>query len=131
MGISVDNPQDTGELSHLISCARRDSPKGGYRIDRLGDGRGARVAGLVTCRQRPMTASGVAFLTLEDESGMINVLVWPTLGERQRPMVRRARLLGVVGHVQASDAVIHLIAHQLTDLSHWLQGLETMSRDFT
>ena len=61
---------------------------------------------------------------------MINVVVWPSLGEKQRPVVRQARLLGVVGHVQVSEDVIHLIAHQLADLSHWLDGLETSSRDF-
>ena len=99
-------------------------------LTRLADGQGARAAGVVTCRQRPMTASGVTFLTLEDESGMINVVVWPSLGEKQRPVVRQARLLGVVGHVQVSEDVIHLIAHQLADLSHWLDGLETSSRDF-
>ncbi len=99
-------------------------------LGEIGDGRGAKVAGLVTCRQRPMTASGVTFLTLEDESGMVNVVVWPTLSERQRPVVRRARLLGVIGHVQQSGDVIHLIAHRLTDLSHWLGEMETSSRDF-
>ena len=96
----------------------------------VGDGRGAKVAGLVTSRQRPMTASGVTFLTLEDESGMANVVVWPALSERQRPVVRRSRLLGVSGHVQQSGDVIHLIAHQLTDLTHWLGEMETSSRDF-
>lgn len=103
-------------------------PAGG--LVEVSDGRRVKVAGLVTCRQRPMTASGVTFLTLEDESGMINVVVWPKLGERQRPVVRRARLLGILGHVQKSGDVIHLIAHQLTDLTHWLGEMETSSRDF-
>lgn len=91
----------------------------------------AKVAGLVTCRQRPMTAAGVTFLTLEDESGFVNVVVWPSLGEKQRPLVRQAMLLGVVGHVQKSDGVIHLIARQLVDLSHCLGSMELSSRDFT
>ena len=99
-------------------------------LAQVGDGRGVKVAGLVTCRQRPMTAAGVTFLTLEDESGMVNVVVWPALSERRRPVVRRARLLGVCGHVQQSGDVIHLIAHQLTDLTHWLGEMETSSRDF-
>ncbi|MCY4296715.1 MAG: error-prone DNA polymerase [Gammaproteobacteria bacterium] len=99
-------------------------------LSNLADGGNAKVAGLVTCRQRPMTASGVTFLTLEDESGMTNVVVWPSLGEKQRPAVRQAKLLGVVGHVQKSEGVIHLIARQLANLSHWLDGLETTSRDF-
>ena len=90
-----------------------------------------KATGLVTCRQRPMTAAGVTFLTLEDESGFINVVVWPSLGEKQRPVVRQAMLLGVVGHVQKSEGVIHLIAHHLVDLSHWLGSMELHSRDFT
>ena len=91
----------------------------------------AKVTGLVTCRQRPMTAAGVTFLTLEDESGSVNVVIWPSLGERLRPIVRQAMLIGVVGHVQKSDGVIHLIARQLVDLSHWLGTMELSLRDFT
>lgn len=91
----------------------------------------AKVTGLVTCRQRPMTAAGVTFLTLEDESGSVNVVIWPSLGERLRPIVRQAMLIGVVGHVQKGDGVIHLIARQLVDLSHWLSTMELSSRDFT
>ena len=91
----------------------------------------AKVTGLVTCRQRPMTAAGVTFLTLEDESGFVNVVVWPSLGEKLRPIVRQAMLIGVVGHVQKSDGVIHLIARHLVDLSHWLGSMELSSRNFT
>ena len=90
-----------------------------------------KVTGLVTCRQRPTTAAGVTFLTLEDESGSVNVVIWPSLGERLRPIVRQAMLIGVVGHVQKGDGVIHLIARQLVDLSHWLGTMEFSSRDFT
>ena len=90
-----------------------------------------KVTGIVTCRQRPMTAAGVTFLTLEDESGFVNVVVWPSLGEKLRPIVRQAMLLGVVGHVQKSDGVIHLIARDLIDLSHWLGTMELSSRSFT
>jgi error-prone DNA polymerase len=90
-----------------------------------------KVVGLVTCRQRPMTASGVTFLTLEDEDGHMNVVVWPALGERLRPVVRQAMLMGVVGRVQESDGVIHVIADTLVDLSPWLGELSLNSRDFT
>lgn len=90
-----------------------------------------KAVGIVTSRQRPQTAAGVTFLTLEDESGFLNVVVWPKLGEQQRPIVRRAVLIGVVGHVQKSDGVIHLIARQLVDLSHWLGAMNLSSRDFT
>jgi error-prone DNA polymerase len=90
-----------------------------------------KVVGLVTCRQRPTTASGVTFLTLEDEDGHMNVVVWPALGERLRPVVRQAMLMGVVGRVQESDGVIHVIADTLVDLSPWLGELSLNSRDFT
>ncbi|GJM12952.1 MAG: error-prone DNA polymerase [Pseudohongiella sp.] len=89
-----------------------------------------KVTGIVTSRQRPQTAAGVTFLTLEDETGFLNVVVWPSLGERRRPIVRRAVLIGVVGHVQKSDGVIHLIARELVDLSHWLGAMNLSSRDF-
>ncbi|HAU09456.1 MAG TPA: hypothetical protein DCS16_06915, partial [Gammaproteobacteria bacterium] len=88
-------------------------------------------AGLVTCRQRPMTASGVTFLTLEDEAGHMNVVVWPALGERLRPILRQAMLIGVVGRVQENEGVIHVIADNLVDLTSWLGKLSLSSRDFT
>jgi error-prone DNA polymerase len=91
----------------------------------------AKAVGIVTCRQRPMTASGVTFITMEDESGFVNVVVWPALGERQRPVLRQAKLMGVTGHVQHSDGVTHLIATELVDLSHWLGEMQLSSRDFT
>ena len=90
-----------------------------------------KVVGIVTSRQRPQTAAGVTFLTLEDESGFVNVVVWPKLGEKQRPIVRQAVLIGVVGHVQSIDDVTHLIARQLVDLSHWLGAMNLPSRNFT
>ncbi len=89
-----------------------------------------KVVGIVTSRQRPQTAAGVTFLTLEDESGFVNVVVWPSLGEKQRPIVRRSVLIGVVGHLQKSDGAIHLIARELVDLSHWLGAMNLSSRDF-
>ena len=100
-------------------------------LNNIPDKVSVKVVGLVTCRQRPMTASGVTFLTLEDESGFTNVVVWPSLGERLRPVVRQSTLMGVIGQVQESEGVIHLIAQELVDLSHWLGTLESCSRDFT
>ncbi len=100
-------------------------------LEHIDDEAAVKVTGLVTCRQRPMTAAGVTFLTLEDESGFVNVVVWPNLGEKLRPVVRQAMLMGVVGHLQKSDGVIHLIASHLVDLSHWLGTMELSSRDFT
>jgi error-prone DNA polymerase len=90
----------------------------------------ARVAGLVTCRQRPDTASGVIFVTLEDETGCINVVVWRRLIDRQRRELLGARLLGVQGVVERDGDVVHLIARRLFDHSALLGPLATSSRDF-
>jgi error-prone DNA polymerase len=89
-----------------------------------------RAAGLVTQRQRPQTASGVTFITLEDEHGAINVVVWSQVAERQRRAYLEARLLGVEGQWECVDGVAHLIARRLTDMSAWLGELDSRSRDF-
>jgi error-prone DNA polymerase len=90
----------------------------------------ARAAGLVTCRQRPDTASGVVFVTLEDETGTVNVVVWRDLVERQRRELLGARLLGVEGAIERDGEVVHLIARRLTDHSRLLGALLVPSRDF-
>lgn len=89
-----------------------------------------RAAGLVTQRQRPQTASGVTFITLEDEYGPINVVVWSQVAERQRRIFLESRLLGVDGRWEHVDGVSHLIAHRLHDLSELLGSLDSRSRDF-
>ncbi|MDP6404381.1 MAG: error-prone DNA polymerase [Alphaproteobacteria bacterium] len=83
------------------------------------------VAGLVICRQRPGTASGVVFVTLEDETGVANLVVWPKVFERYRKAVLRSRLMQVRGTVQREGLVIHLIAQRIDDLSHRLGELAT------
>jgi len=93
-------------------------------------GRGVHVAGLVTQRQRPATAKGTIFVTLEDEHGMINVIVWPDLAARQRKPLLDSTLLAVRGRWERVDGVEHLIAGQLTDLSGLLGELQSPSRDF-
>ncbi|GAA5074554.1 error-prone DNA polymerase [Lysobacter panacisoli] len=93
-------------------------------------GRGVHVAGLVTQRQRPATAKGTIFVTLEDEHGMINVIVWPDLAARQRKPLLDATLLSVRGRWERVDGVEHLIAAHLQDLSPMLGELHTPSRDF-
>jgi error-prone DNA polymerase len=90
----------------------------------------ARAAGLVINRQRPSTASGVIFVTLEDETGQINLVVWPWVAERQRRIVLHARLLVASGTVERDGEVVHLIAGRLEDHSRLLGRLETKSRDF-
>ncbi|MDJ0955504.1 MAG: error-prone DNA polymerase [Arenicellales bacterium] len=97
---------------------------------KLRDGATATAAGLVINRQRPGSASGVIFVTLEDESGYINVVVWPHIAESQRQPLLCAKLLAVTGVIQREEGVLHLVAGRLHDLSHWLGNLPTRSRDF-
>ena len=100
------------------------------QLQDLPHGRGVHVAGIVTQRQRPGTASGVIFVTLEDEHGVVNVVVWARIAERRRKALLGARLLGVRGRWEHVDGVRHLIAHDLHDFSHLLGELQTSSRDF-
>ena len=88
------------------------------------------VAGLVTTRQRPGTASGVTFVTLEDESGQINLIVWKQTAEAFRAELLNARLMGIAGELQIEGKVIHVIARRLFDHTGLLGDLELRSRDF-
>ena len=90
----------------------------------------ARASGLVTHRQQPGTAKGVVFVTLEDETGTVNVIVWPAVAAAQRKPLLGASLLTVYGVWQREGEVRHLIAKTLVDHSPMLQGLVTRSRDF-
>ncbi|TFW10737.1 error-prone DNA polymerase [Massilia arenosa] len=94
------------------------------------DGQLARACGIVTVRQRPGTAKGVLFMTIEDETGNINVIVWPKLVDQQRKEVLGSPLLGVYGIWQRQGEVRHLVAKRLVDLSPLLGGLTTRSRNF-
>lgn len=89
-----------------------------------------RVGGVVTHRQRPETASGVVFISLEDESGIANLIVWPSVQTHQREAVFGAQLLIVEGELQSEMNIIHVIAKKVRDCSHWLGDLKTESRDF-
>jgi len=93
-------------------------------------GRLVSVAGLVIGRQRPQTASGVIFVTLEDEFGMVNVVVWRDLAERQRRPLIQSQLLRIDGHLESASGVRHVIASRLSDLTPLLTGLDVRSRDF-
>lgn len=86
---------------------------------------GARVcvAGLVLVRQRPGTAKGVIFLTLEDETGVANIVVWTNVYERFRRAVIAARLLRVTGRIQREAGVVHVVAEQIEDISAMLDDL--------
>lgn len=87
------------------------------------NGARASVAGVVLVRQRPGTAQGVIFMTIEDETGSANIVVWPKVFEAQRSVVMGARLMLVHGAVQAKDGVIHLIARRLEDHTSALMAL--------
>jgi error-prone DNA polymerase len=119
---------------HPLALLRGRLGKARYRhsrdLRRLPQGRRVRVAGLVVTRQRPATATGVVFLTLEDEHGTINVVVWRDLAVRRRAAVTGGRLLGVSGTVERVDGVVHLVAHRLEDHTPLLGRLSTTSRDF-
>src|SRR5690606_34664202 len=93
-------------------------------------GRQVRAAGIVIGRQRPQTAGGITFVTLEDEFGMVKVVVWQQLAQRQRRTLVESRLVAVDGELEVKDGVRHLIARHLHDLSPWLAALDVRSRDF-
>ncbi|MGB1141057.1 MAG: OB-fold nucleic acid binding domain-containing protein, partial [Halioglobus sp.] len=96
----------------------------------LGNKRFVRIAGLVTCRQRPGSASGVLFLTLEDETGNSNVVVWKRTQQQFRQALMSGQLLLIKGVVEQKDGVIHVIAGAMYDYTHELDTLQVSSRDF-
>jgi error-prone DNA polymerase len=93
-------------------------------------GEQVRTAGLVINRQRPASANNVTFVTLEDETGHVNLVIWKQLAERQRSVLLGARLMGVCGEIQRESGVTHLVAKGLMDYSSMLGGLVVRSRDF-
>jgi error-prone DNA polymerase len=99
-------------------------------VAELTHGTRVHAAGLVITRQRPSSAAGVMFVTLEDETGYLNLVVWDSLAQSARRIAAGAALLGVVGKVQKEGAVLHVIAERLFDHSGLLGCLVTRSRDF-
>ena len=100
------------------------------QVQSLPDGAPCQYAGLVICRQRPATASGVTFFTLEDESGVVNLVVWRPIFERHSLLARTASLLGVSGKIQSAEGVVHLIADTLWEPPFSLSSFTHRSRDF-
>jgi error-prone DNA polymerase len=100
------------------------------RLADLRSGDAVKLAGLVLVRQRPGTAKGVIFITLEDETGIANLVVWPAMFERFRRVVMTAKLLAVEGVVQREGIVVHVVAHRLVDLSAWLDDLHRRPSPF-
>ncbi|WP_367393754.1 error-prone DNA polymerase [Pseudomonas sp. X4] len=117
-------------LTLLRSRLRALGCRSSRELQDVGHGDNIAVAGLVVGRQRPQTASGVTFVTLEDEHGMVNVVVWRALAERQRRALVGSQLLKVSGRLEQENGVRHLIARRLEDVSPLLQGLDVRSRDF-
>ena len=106
---------------HVLAAAElRDLPHG----------RVVRVAGIVTARQRPQSAGGVMFITLEDESGFVNLIVWERVWSRARRIANNSRLLEVHGLLQKEGGVTHVVARTLVDRTRLLGNVVTQSRDF-
>ena len=111
------------ELNHL-----KVTPNG--RLRHLGNGQPVAVAGLVTVRQRPGTAKGIVFMTLEDETGMANLVIRPPIWERDQRIARGKIALLAEGHIERQGEVVHVIVRRMHDLSARLANLAHRSRDF-
>ncbi|WP_299153808.1 error-prone DNA polymerase [uncultured Tateyamaria sp.] len=112
---------------HPMSFLRTSMTRQGYRstgaLNTMRNGQLIKLAGIVLIRQRPGSAKGVCFITLEDEVGVANLVVWPKVMEAFRKVIMRARIIDVTGMVQRSDDVIHVVAHHLSDRSDALDRL--------
>jgi error-prone DNA polymerase len=89
----------------------------------LSSGRRVTVSGLTLVRQRPGSAKGVIFMTIEDETGIANIIVWPKTFERYRSAVLGGRLVRVRGRLQSESGVIHVVAEEVEDITAWLGSL--------
>ncbi len=116
--------------AHPMSFLRKSMGKQGYRttaaLNDMRNGQSVKLAGIVLIRQRPGSAKGVCFITLEDETGVANLVVWPKVMEAFRKVIMRARIIDVRGYVQRDEDVIHVVATHLTDRS---DALERLSND--
>ena len=114
--------------------SQHDSPfkrcKTATELEAMNHGRFVQVSGIVTGRQRPASASGVLFLTLEDDTNNINIVIWTRVLETYRTAVVQGRLLKIKGVLERQASVIHVIAGHVEDLSHYLEHFSLKSRDF-
>jgi error-prone DNA polymerase len=112
---------------HPVSFLRQDLIKRRFvtcaEVMQARDGRWMQIAGLVLVRQKPGSAKGVMFITIEDETGVANVVVWPSLFEKQRRIILTSAMLGINGKIQREGEVVHFIAQRLTDLSSELASV--------
>jgi error-prone DNA polymerase len=114
-------------LRHRLNSMRINSAN---EIHAMQHGQRVRAAGLVITRQRPASAAGVTFITIEDETGYLNLIVWEKVALRERKALLSAALMSVEGHVQKEGDVIHIVAHRLHDHSSLLGSLAVKSRNF-
>jgi error-prone DNA polymerase len=109
------------QAQRIVRCAE---------LAKARDGQHLTVAGIVLVRQRPGSARGVLFITIEDETGHANLIVWPSVFDRQRRLVLTASMLACRGKLQREGEVIHVIADQLTDLSPLLRSVGQREDNF-
>jgi len=125
---------DHSARGHLLEPLRGDLQAAGLptarEVGALGDGARVHYAGVVICRQRPATAKEVTFMTLEDETGFVNLVLWARVYEQYRMLARTRSFLGVSGRIQSEDGVVHLIVETLWEPSLRRQPIATAARDF-
>jgi error-prone DNA polymerase len=100
------------------------------QLNSLQHGQRVRVSGLVTHLQHPQTANGVIFASLEDETGINNIIFWPGVFNEYRHRILGSNLMVVSGELQSQEGVMHVVAEQVEDFSHWVRTLPRNSRDF-
>jgi error-prone DNA polymerase len=115
-------PMRAGLIRHGLPDART--------VASMQNGAKVRYAGLVICRQRPGTAGGVVFMTLEDETGFVNVVVWENVFQRYSVLAKTVSFLGISGKLQVEDGVVHLVAEELWEPRLALKPASARSRDF-
>ena len=120
--------------SHLLEPFRDEFVAKGLpdarAVSRMEDGRHVNYAGIVICRQRPGTASGVVFMTMEDETGFVNTILWPGVYEQFSIQARTLSFLGVSGKIQAAHGVLHVVVNKLWDPREYAKPPAVRSRDF-
>ena len=113
--------------AHPMSFLRKSMGPQGYvtttALEGMRNGQQVKLAGIVLIRQRPGSAKGVCFITMEDETGVANLVIWPKVMTAFRKVIMRARVIDVRGMVQRSDDVVHVVAHHLEDRSDVLECL--------
>ena len=119
---------------HLLKPRRAELAARGLptaqELNGMPDGRSVRYVGLVICRQRPGTAQGVTFMTLEDETGFVNLVIWEKVFERNALLARTLHCMGVTGNLQVGEGVVHLVVETVWDPKLEDRTLRLRSRDF-